>query len=319
MKPFFSIAVTTYDRVDLLREALTSLLNQTFSDFEILVGNDNPERKIENILTEFKDPRIKWINHKNNLGSIENTNYLIGLCSGKYITTLSDDDLMFPDFLEKVYEEIMENPTVKVFFSEYVDGLKSPQLETSKTIKAIKVSGADWLEGYLSKQYKIIGSYGVYEKNFLNSIGRVHSLGSVPAFSPYNDNLMVVQAGSAENIVLIQQPLVFFRLHPQSLSFSSTNADAFSSAQIDFLNFADKIFSSADKVKRRSAYYSYLLSWFIEDYFSVLIRDNKIGMKSIFEHYFYFIKKIIQSRSQFSKFMLLNKLLAHYLFFGQRK
>lgn len=75
--PFFTIAITTYNRVDFLRETLKNLVNQPFFDFEIIIGNDYIPEPITSEIIGIYDSRIKIINHKVNLGELENMNSLL--------------------------------------------------------------------------------------------------------------------------------------------------------------------------------------------------------------------------------------------------
>jgi len=62
-QPFFSLGVTTYNRKTMLLEYLSSILGQTFSDFELIVGNDYIKENISTELVGVHDPRIRFVNH----------------------------------------------------------------------------------------------------------------------------------------------------------------------------------------------------------------------------------------------------------------
>lgn len=90
-----TIRVTTFDPVKLIEDAIISVLNQTFKNFEILIANDNPDR-IQSFdeLNITKDSRIKIFNYSHNMGEIENLNWLMSQASTSYFTWLADDDLL---------------------------------------------------------------------------------------------------------------------------------------------------------------------------------------------------------------------------------
>ena len=104
--PLFSIGVTTYDRVELLIETLSSITAQTFTDFEVIVGNDNPERTLTAEALGVDDQRIRFVNHASNLGELNNMNTLLDISRGRYFTWLADDDLYAPTFLAAVAEAL---------------------------------------------------------------------------------------------------------------------------------------------------------------------------------------------------------------------
>ena len=76
MKPFFSIGVTTYNRPEMLKQTLMSISAQTFSDFEVIVGNDYIQEPLSAELLGIMDPRIRFINHPQNLGEARQYEHL---------------------------------------------------------------------------------------------------------------------------------------------------------------------------------------------------------------------------------------------------
>jgi glycosyltransferase involved in cell wall biosynthesis len=89
--PFFSIGLTTYNRKDLLIQTLNSLQAQTFTDFEIIIGNDYTEEILTSESLGIRDPRIRIINNRKNIGERENMNSLLGEARGRYFTWQFDD------------------------------------------------------------------------------------------------------------------------------------------------------------------------------------------------------------------------------------
>ena len=73
-----TICLTTYNRLNLLRESVKSVLNQTFKDFQLVIANDYVEKEISmKNLNLSNDPRVKIINNKKNLGEIDNSNNIL--------------------------------------------------------------------------------------------------------------------------------------------------------------------------------------------------------------------------------------------------
>ncbi len=300
MDPFFTIAVTTYDRVDLLRETILSVLAQTFDDFEILVGNDNQGREIQQLFPDVIDKRIRWIDHPQNFGYVQNVNRLLELARGQYFTSLSDDDAYFPHYLETMHRALTEYGLLNVAFSGY-STKKEPLLCTnSKNTHSIQIlSAEEWLQGYLSKTMPVIGCYGVFNRHLFQSLGGVHVLGSEPFFSPYNDNLLAVQAGLVEKIAYTSEPLVFYRLHEGSISLTSKSYNAYLSAQKDFLHLAEEVFLKPAQRSNRTIYRELLMRWFIGDYFSVMRRSGHVSMMGIFSFVVFVIANIFSTSNRF--------------------
>ena len=118
MKPFFSIGVTTYNRPEMLKQTLMSINAQSFSDFEVIVGNDYIQEPLSAELLGNMDSRIRFINHPQNLGEACNMNTLLNLSRGLYFTWQCDDDLYAPNFLDDVHSALVKyNSPLCVFIA----------------------------------------------------------------------------------------------------------------------------------------------------------------------------------------------------------
>src|SRR5215510_16389067 len=98
--PAVSVIIPTYNRAEFLRLAITSVLNQTFQDFEIIVVDDASEDHTHEVVSDFSDKRIKYIRHEANkrVSAARNTGVLSA--SGDYIAFLDDDDEWLPRTLQ---------------------------------------------------------------------------------------------------------------------------------------------------------------------------------------------------------------------------
>ena len=98
--PKVSVIIPVYNGEKYLQKAIDSILNQTFTDFEIIIVNDASIDGTADILDSLNDPRIHIITHKNNSGPSESRNDAIRNSSGKYIAIMDSDDLSVPQRLE---------------------------------------------------------------------------------------------------------------------------------------------------------------------------------------------------------------------------
>jgi len=104
-KPFFSIIIPTYNRVDDLRFAIRQLLNQDFTDFEIVILDNNSLDRTEKIVKSFNDKRIKYFKNKTNIGWIKNLKKAVPLAEGSYIILQGDDDFaLYENTLKIIYD-----------------------------------------------------------------------------------------------------------------------------------------------------------------------------------------------------------------------
>jgi len=111
--PTISVIIPTYNRSNLLKRAINSVLNQTFKDFELIVVDDNSADDTKEVVNRFGagDSRIKYIRHKRNKGGSAARNTGIKHAKGEYIALLDDDDEWLPEKLEKQLNKFSELPS----------------------------------------------------------------------------------------------------------------------------------------------------------------------------------------------------------------
>lgn len=98
-----------------LKQMIGSVLNQTFTDWELILLNDSPENKnLKKVISLYKDKRIVYLENKKNLGITKSRNILIEKSKGEYLAVLDHDDVMVPNRLEKQVEYLDKNPFVGV-------------------------------------------------------------------------------------------------------------------------------------------------------------------------------------------------------------
>jgi glycosyltransferase involved in cell wall biosynthesis len=98
--PTVSVVMSVYNGEKYLREAVESILNQSFTDFEFIIINDGSSDRSRDIIKSYTDPRIRYLQHKNH-GLAYSLNRGIRESSGEYIARMDADDISLPQRLEK--------------------------------------------------------------------------------------------------------------------------------------------------------------------------------------------------------------------------
>lgn len=106
--PFFSIIVPTYNRAHIISRAVESVLNQTYSNWELIVIDDGSMDNTKSVIKEFNDNRLKYYYQTNQERSTARNNG-ISKASGQYICFLDSDDEYYNDYLELLYKELNKN------------------------------------------------------------------------------------------------------------------------------------------------------------------------------------------------------------------
>ena len=125
INPLISILTPTYKRYDDLKIAINSVINQTYSNWEMLICSDGHDEKTESLIKEYNMDNIKYFftkrTNENNYGSTQR-NYLTNICKGKYIIYLDDDNIIYPKCLETIVKNIDSSIGMIIYRIDY-DGL----------------------------------------------------------------------------------------------------------------------------------------------------------------------------------------------------
>lgn len=117
--PEISVLMCVYNSSLHVKEAMESILSQTFKNFEFIVVNDGSTDGSEAIILSYSDPRIKYIRNPENLGLIASLNKGIEASSGKYIARMDADDISLPERLQEQYAYMESHPLLGVCGSDY--------------------------------------------------------------------------------------------------------------------------------------------------------------------------------------------------------
>ena len=114
-----SVVIRTYNRPSLLKEALNSLSQQTYTPLEVVVVNDGGEC-VAGIVNRYKDcfESMVYIRNQENLGRSASANIGLGKVSGKFVLFLDDDDLLLPSAIEVLLDALIKNPKAIVAYGK---------------------------------------------------------------------------------------------------------------------------------------------------------------------------------------------------------
>ncbi|WP_320046299.1 glycosyltransferase family 2 protein [uncultured Ilyobacter sp.] len=113
--PALTIAIPTYKRPLLLKEALDSALNQIdYIDYEVIVvdNDSDSDTETEKLIKSYNNPKLLYYKNEVNLGLVGNWNRCIELARGKWYSMLHDDDLLAETFLKEAVKVLDKNPNI---------------------------------------------------------------------------------------------------------------------------------------------------------------------------------------------------------------
>lgn len=189
-----------------LLEAINSILSQTYRDFEFLILDDCPADSKVDVVNSFDDPRIIYIQNKQNLGISGARNKLLSLAKGEYIAIFDHDDISLPERLEKQVKYLDKHSEVGVVSTnvKYIhQGITTRHPEKNIDIKQNLIRGC-----IVAHTASMIRKSVLIENNI-----QWESL-----YSPAEDYMLWARLLDKTMFYNIQDVLVLYRDHPQNTS-----------------------------------------------------------------------------------------------------
>ena len=152
--PLVSIVIPVYNqRLDFFKEALTSALQQTYTNLEIVVSNNHSTNEVPAYLSTLKDPRIRVVKPKTFLPMAVHFQFVADQAQGDYIFILCSDDWMYPTVIETLTNPLVSNPQAsaaycKIENADYTD-LNKVRLYPTKKRTGLR-SAAESLNEFLN-------------------------------------------------------------------------------------------------------------------------------------------------------------------------
>jgi glycosyltransferase involved in cell wall biosynthesis len=223
-----SIAMTTHNGAQYLREQLDSIYTQTYENIEVIVCDDKSSDETVSILEVYKKKYglVYYINDTN-LGYVKNFEKVISLCSGEFIALSDQDDIWYPEKIAVLLEHIKDNLLIHSD-CDIIDG-RSQLIDTN--IKGIIDTHSNF--GPLAFTNVVTGCTTLVNKDLLNYVL------PFPDGLAFHDWWMAIVAAKFDKITYISEALVKYRRHDLQITKSTTNGilSSFIQKNIPFLFF----------------------------------------------------------------------------------
>ncbi len=118
--PLVSVCIPVYNRKEMLRSCLLSIVRQSLVDIEIIVLDNCSEDNLLQVVEEINDPRVIYFRNNRNIGLTNNFIKVASLARGMYIKIVGSDDLLMPNCLEESLKELRSHPSADALLSKEV-------------------------------------------------------------------------------------------------------------------------------------------------------------------------------------------------------
>ena len=218
-EPLITVIIPTFRRPKLLRRAILSVLNQTFSAFQVCVYDDASDDNTQKVVTELAetDSRIKYYCHEQNIGVVANLNYGLKEVSTPFFSFLSDDDLLLPHFFEVAVQSLSSNPDVMFYAGLTI------QVEDNEIIGISKNGGRF---GYISPpdglldilQHQLMWNSIVFRSTVADCIGLLDSDVGGPADIDFE-----FRVAAHHPVIISNEPSAIYTLHTKNFYARSSD------------------------------------------------------------------------------------------------
>ena len=210
-KPKVSVIMPVYNQAEYLKQAIKSILNQTFQDFELIIINDGSTDQTADILNKFRrrDLRIK-VFHQKNQGCTKSLNYGIKQARGEYIARQDADDVSLPERLQKQVEFLNKNKSIGLMgsFAQVIDkqGNKKKKILGKYTDDKDLRKNSFWSDRFchstIMVREELLKQINGYDENFVCS----------------QDTDLYFRLMPHTQLANLSEILLFYREHGQSIS-----------------------------------------------------------------------------------------------------
>jgi GT2 family glycosyltransferase len=269
--PVVAFCMSTYKRPDFLRQQLETISQQSFTRWQIIISDNDPEASGKEIAHQFNDPRVLYFPNGANLGMIKSFNRSIERAETEYIVMITDDDPVESDMLESFFKVVSAYPGFPIYCGGVRPGKPPGEIEVFDNNNFV----FQLLNPKLTANF--LWSSCLVRREVVVRIGGLPDYGS-PHLS---DHAMLALCSKEGGGVMINT--IYSHLSSHDSNFSKSNFDLYYTACKAFYKLMTENFNESAYVKDGvDALALHLRVWFISNtfnikrYFSHVRKDKEI-------------------------------------------
>lgn len=211
--PKISVVMPAYNSEKYIAEAIESILNQTFTDFEFIIINDGSTDRTEEIILSYNDERIVYLKNEKNMGIVYTLNRGLDTAKGEYIARMDSDDISLPTRFEEQIEYLEKHPEITVLgtainiFGEEIDEYTFIFSRNPKKSKAELLFSPSLAHPTVMIKKSVID---------------INNLRYKETFAGLEDSMLWWQISHFGEICSLEKPLLNYRQHKSQITANRT-------------------------------------------------------------------------------------------------
>ena len=171
--PLLTIGMVTYNQEGLVSKAIESVLNQSYTNFELLINDDCSTDNTWNVIQQYNDPRMHAVRNETNVYQYLNRNKVIDRAKGKYLIFIDGDDLMYSFGVEYGIKILESNPETAAIYTHFFrNNMIFPVKLTPREFIICQYFGNDFLGTALTAvifKTEIVRKEGGFSNEYISS------------------------------------------------------------------------------------------------------------------------------------------------------
>ncbi|NLU91937.1 glycosyltransferase family 2 protein [Chitinophaga sp. Ak27] len=205
--PLVTVFMAAYNGEAYIEKAIQSVLNQSFTNFELLIINDGSTDRTLDIIRQFTDPRIRLVHNDGNKGLTFTRNRGIEEAKGQYIAILDCDDIALPDRLKTQISFLASHPDIAI-----CGGQAIAIDESGEQTGNLNVIAGDNISPELVFHNTFINSTLIIKRSAMLEAGGYRD------YSPAEDYDLSYRISLRHPVANLNEVLVYYRLHGNNIS-----------------------------------------------------------------------------------------------------
>jgi glycosyltransferase involved in cell wall biosynthesis len=217
MTPKISVIINTFNRAHYLKQSISSVLTQSYNDFELIVWDDGSTDSTSNVVSNFNDERIVYIKNKH-IGQYQSRNKALDIARGIYISFLDSDDYFLSNKLEFQYRAIFNNDfdcclSNYYLLDEYTNIKKKGYFIKKKSGEILNEISKNYQHNCLSTLF------------FKKKIIQKYKIKFIEKYKIISDKDFILNLAKFGKIKRLTTPLTVYRLHNNNVSIKNKSLE----------------------------------------------------------------------------------------------